>query len=365
MKELRVPALKIKQGPERELFSFSVKGKDIESIAAISRVKRHENELVGYQRPEVSNHIKEIKRYLESNNPMIPNALVIAFDDRVKFELASPENTEFGYLIIPIASDDEEKPGWVVDGQQRAAALRDAEIGDFQMPVSAFITNDAQEQREQFILVNSTKPLPKGLIYELLPYTETKLSLSLQKKRFPAKLLDKLNHGEDSPMKGMIKTATNPDGMIKDNSILKLIESSLSEGALYRFRDPSTGLGDADKIVDLLCNFWEAVADVFPDAWGVNPKKSRLMHGAGITALGHLMDAISERYHTEEREEITSYTHFKADLLELSEYCKWTNGYWDFGTDQKVKWNELQNISKDIQILTNYLLKKYRTEVWS
>jgi len=364
MSEIRVPALKIKQGPGRELFSFSVKGKDIESIAAISRVKRHENELVGYQRPEVSTHIREIKRYLESENPMIPNALVIAFDDRVKFEPISSDNNEFGYLVIPIAENDENKPGWVVDGQQRAAALREAEIGDFQMPVSAFITNDAQEQREQFILVNSTKPLPKGLIYELLPYTETKLALGLQKKRFPAQLLDKLNYGEDSPMKGMIKTATNPNGFIKDNSILKLIESSLSEGALYRFRDPHTGKGDVDNMLDLICNFWEAVADVFPDAWGVNPKNSRLMHGAGITAMGHLMDAISERYHTEEREDVTSYSHFKADLEQLSQYCKWTNGYWDFGIERKVKWNELQNISKDIQILTNYLLRKYRTEVW-
>ena len=32
-----------------------------------------------------------------------------------------------------------------------------------------------KEQTEQFILVNSTKPLPKGLIYELLPGTEATL----------------------------------------------------------------------------------------------------------------------------------------------------------------------------------------------
>ncbi|GGW72384.1 DGQHR domain-containing protein DpdB [Alishewanella tabrizica] len=363
MKILKVPALKIIQGPNRELYSFALKGKDIHSVAAISRVKREENHLAGYQRPEVSSHINEIKSYLESANPMIPNAIVIAFDERVTFKPLSEDGT-FGEIHIPLIDGDNIKPGWVVDGQQRAAALREANCGEFQMPISAFITNDTQEQREQFILVNSTKPLPKGLIYELLPFTDTKLARPLQKKRFPARLLDELNYHPDSPMNRMIKTATNPNGKIKDNSILKLIESSLAEGALYRFRDAKNGEGDIDAMFQLMCNYWSAVSQVFPEAWNVNPKESRLMHGAGISSMGHLMDAIYDRYHSEEHEDIVSINQFKHDLELLKPYCKWTNGYWDFGTDQKVKWNELQNISKDLQNLTNFLLRKYRNEVW-
>jgi DGQHR domain-containing protein len=251
-----------------------------------------------------------------------------------------------------------------VDGQQRAAALRAAEIDTFQMPVSAFITDDAQEQREQFILVNSTKPLPKGLIYELLPYPETKLSAGLQKRRFPAKLLDDLNHQKSSPFYQIIQTATNPTGVVKDNSILKLIEASLTEGALYNYRDPSTGKGNDKKMVEVLSNYWGAVRDVFPEAWGKKPKDSRLMHGAGMTALGHLMDAIFDRYHTDEHEESVTYEQFKADLEAMKPFCHWTNGFWDFGSDDKVKWNELQNIARDIQKLTNYLMRKYRVEVW-
>ncbi len=364
MNYIKVPALKIEQGPGRALFSFAIRGKEIQSIASISRVKRHEDELVGYQRPEVSNHIGEIKRYLESENPMIPNALVIAFNKSVSFT-PSVDNGNFGMLNIPVVDNEDEKPGLIVDGQQRAAALREAEIDTFQMPVSAFITDDAQEQREQFILVNSTKPLPKGLIYELLPYTDTKLSGSLQKRRFPAKLLDILNHQTDSPFYQIVQTATNPAGVVKDNSVLKFIEASLSEGALYNYRDPSSGEGDEDKMIEVLSNYWRAVKDVFPEAWGKKPKDSRLMHGAGMTALGHLMDAIFDRYHTDEHEETVTYEQFKADLEQMKVYCKWTNGYWDFGSEDKIKWNELQNITRDIQKLTNYLLRKYRIEVWS
>jgi DNA sulfur modification protein DndB len=360
---IEVPAVKIRQGKSSELFSFALDKKTIEEVTTISRVKREGPNLVGYQRVEIFSHIEEIKRHMESENPMIPNALVLAFDERVKF-VPSEHSDSVGILRIPLEIDDEDKPGWIVDGQQRCAALRNANVKQFEMAVCAFITNDIQEQREQFILVNSTKPLPKDLIYELLPHTDTQFTSSLQKRRFPAQILEQLNHQETSPLRGLIKTATNLEGVIKDNSILTIIETSLSDGALYRFRDPGTGEGDLEQIICLLTNFWAAVAHLFKDAWGLSPRKSRLMHGAGIKAMGHLMDAISERYFSLDRVEITTVDQFKADLLPLSQYCKWTNGYWDFGEDQKVKWNHLQNVPRDIQILTNYLLRKYRTEVW-
>lgn len=92
---------------------------------------------------------------------MIPNPVIIAFDQRVRFEPLM-ENSDMGHLVIPYSEDANfEKPGFIVDGQQRTAALREADINSFMMPVSAFIANDAEEQREQFMLVNSTKPLPK------------------------------------------------------------------------------------------------------------------------------------------------------------------------------------------------------------
>src|SRR5262249_23494438 len=150
----------------------------------ISRIRRADVQgLSGYQRPEVLKHIAEIRGYLESSSPMLPNAVVIAFDARVYFEPATttapdgPGYLRTGALVIPIdpTASDEAKPGFIVDGQQRLAAIRDAAVRAFPICVTAFITEDVREQTEQFILVNSTKPLPKGLIYELLPATESRL----------------------------------------------------------------------------------------------------------------------------------------------------------------------------------------------
>ena len=133
MSEYRVPALRIRQGEERQLYSLAIEGKQISKIAAISRIRRGEENLVGYQRPEVRNHIREIQRYIESKNPMIPNPVIIAFDKRVRFEPLT-DNGDMGHLVIPFSEDkDFEKPGFIVDGQQRTAALRDAEIDSFMM----------------------------------------------------------------------------------------------------------------------------------------------------------------------------------------------------------------------------------------
>jgi len=364
---LRLPALEVRQGHNRLLYSFAVDGKRLPDFAAISRVHRDGNaEVEGYQRPEVLTHIKAIRRYIESDAPMIPNALVVAFDKRVRFEpfegIPSTNYARPGTLLIPVDENalDEDKPGWIVDGQQRSAAIRDADIESFPIFVTAFITESDEEQRAQFILVNSTKPLPKGLIYELLPSTTGMLPVPLQQRQFPAKLLCRLNYIFESPLYRKIQTPTTPEGIIKDNSILKMLENSLSNGALYRFRDPLTGRGDEDAILSLLMSFWSAVRDVFSEAWDKPPRRSRLMHGVGIVSLGFLMDAIVDRY---SKIRIPDTKDFAADLAGLTEICCWTSGYWEFGPRDQRRWNELQNTSRDTRVLTTYLLAEYKARV--
>jgi DGQHR domain-containing protein len=365
---LRLPALEIRQGENRTFYAFAVDGKLLPRFATVSRIRRQSDTgLSGYQRPEVLSHIAEIRNYIESLDPLLPNAIVIAFDDRVRFVPSSADGcnySNFGHLEIPAiaGTPDDRKPGLIVDGQQRTAAIRDARVDSFPICVTAFIAGDEREQREQFILVNSTKPLPKGLIYELLPQTEMKLPSLLQKRRFPARLLQQLNADQASPLRGMIRTPTTPNGVIQDNSILKMIENSLSDGVLYRYRDPVTDAPDTDAMLGVLHGFWQATAGTFPGAWGLPPAKSRLMHGAGIISMGFLMDAIADRHRNVGT---PSQTHFREDLEPLRQVCRWTDGYWDFGAGVQKKWNEVQNTPKDIQTLANYLMVQYKALVWS
>jgi hypothetical protein len=193
----------------------------------------------------------------------------------------------------------------------------------------------------------------------LLPDTEGQLPLALLRKRYPSKLLSLLNLLPGSPMAGAIKTPTMPDGRIRDNSVLKMIENSITDGALYRYRDPRTGEGDTDRMIQVLWNFWEAVAQTWPDAWSLPPRKSRLTHGAGIVSLGYVMDEITEVCSV--GTEVPTVKTYEEHLQALVEVCAWTRGQWDFGLRDHRAWNEIQVTPKDILKLTDLLLRTYRS----
>jgi len=366
---LSLQAIEIQQGKQR-IYIFGIDGKELSRIATISRVHRDDKgDIGGYQRPEVLAHISEIRRYLESKDPLLPNSLVIAFDRRVKFEPLSEEDgsngyagfTRFGRLIIPVDDSvpDEAKPGWIVDGQQRSAAIREARIKSFPVSIVCFIAKNIEEQRAQFILVNETKPLPRPLIDELLPGTNGTLPKRLALRVLPNRLIERLNTDEDSPLKGLIKTQTLPEGVIAANSMVQALRNSLSDGALYQFRDPETGYGDIDQLLGLLKPFWAAVEEVFPESWGKPTRRSRLMHGTGVRSLTYLMDEIVMSRPTRAKPTIRTF----VDALELIRpTCKWDHGSWHFHTGERRKWNDIQNLGKDRELVTRHLLTEYRMQ---
>ncbi len=351
MKTIRIPALEITQGP-RTLYTFAIDGKQIHSFATVSRLKRDASaQLGGYQRPEVLSHIANIRSYIESSSPMIPNAVVLAFDASVTFEPLHGSRlpySRYGELLIPIDENDpdEKKPGFIVDGQQRLAAVREAEVEAFPMCVTAFIACDVAQQTEQFLLVNSTKPLSRSLIYELLPEASANLPAKLQKKRLPSYLLTRLNHEASSPLYEKIKTTTNPTGHIKDTGLLQSIEASLSDGVLYRF-------DNSEDMEALLRRYWSAVSHVFQAAWKLPPKKSRLWHGASIVALGLLLDTICAQKWDFTAEELVE------ELQRIATVCRWTEGRWEFELDSR-RWDDIQNTPKDIALLSGYLSRQYK-----
>jgi DGQHR domain-containing protein len=361
---LRLPALEIQQGPSRRIYTFAIDGKHVADIAAVARIRRDdETRLHGYQRPESLAHVAAIRRYLDTDpSPLLPNAIVIAFDERVRFQADKttderPAFVRSGTLIIPVVGgDDPDKPGFIVDGQQRSAAIRDAKLEEFPICVTAFIADTHADQRSQFILVNSTKALPKGLIHELLPEASGALPVPLMVRQLPATLVERLNFSKTSPLHRMIQTPTNPNGLVKDNSVLRMLENSLSDGALYPYRGDNAG-PNFGYMISILDNFWTAVAEVFPEAWNKPPRRSRLMHGAGIIAMGYLMDAISHARGSVD--EIVAASEFAADLKSIADDCHWTEGTWPFDDGERA-WNDIQNTPRDIQRLSDYLQATYR-----
>lgn len=94
-------------------------------------------------------------------------------------------------------------------------------------------------------------------------------------------------------------------------------------GALSQFKAGQES--DPDAMYRVLVQYWGAVKDAFPEAWGLPPAKSRLMHSAGIRVLGALMDQIMLRADSSGSPD----TEIGASLERIAPYCCWMDGVWE------------------------------------
>lgn len=364
---LRRRALCIAQTDAYPLYVFTLRAEEVLQIAEISRVSRDQaGKLIGYQRPEVRKHIQEIVEYLNSDSVIFPNPIIMALSSRVQFKkirgdrLPGDELGITGTLTIPSPRPGRPKPAWIVDGQQRAMALSRTRRRDFPVPVTAFVADTVKLQRDQFLRINNTRPLPRGLVTELLPEVDSPLPPRLAIRRAPSELCDVLNTDDRSPFRGLIRRASTSKAqaahaVITDTGIVEMIQASLasSSGCLFPYRDISRNETDFDGILHALFAYWSAVRDTFPEAWGKTAAKSRLMHGAGIRAMGRLMDRVLG---TVDPREPDGPALIRQHLALIAPHCRWTAGTWD---ELNVRWNEVENTPRHIQELSNYLIRVY------
>lgn len=357
---LRLRAVRSVQGNGIDVFSFFIPGDLITQIADITRLHRDgQDRLIGFQRDEIKRHVNGIIEYLDGGDVLFPNAIILAFSPEVSFTQTrggKPDGTlhsgEAGTLTIPLRPEGS-RIAWIVDGQQRALALSKSRCGNINVPIIAFVAPDLETRREQFILVNKAKPLPLRLINELLPEVEAYLPRDLVERKIPSTLCELLSQDPASPFHGIIKRSSTKgasDAIVIDSAIVELIRTSLKNpnGALAPFRSLGQGYLNTEGMYVTLLRYWTAVKTVFPDAWGLPPTSSRLMHSAGLRAMGVLMDRIVTRAMGKR----DSDRHINESLLAIAPHCRWTEGVWE---ELGLEWNEIQHTPRHLRQLSDLL----------
>lgn len=362
---LRVSAIAFEQG-DHKLYTFAIAGKRVSEIADFSRLKKGETgDLLGFQRKEIQQHVKQIADYLNQGAMLFPNAIILAISPGLKFERARGQRAanveaggQIGYLNLPIGGDDR-KEAWIVDGQQRSLALAKSKNPELPVPVIAFESTSVDMQRQQFILVNRAKPLSQQLVNELLPVTDEKyLPKNLALNKVPSTLCSLLNDGPKSPFCGRIsrksEKTTRPDSF-NDTAIIDMIRERINTplGALAHLKGFVGERSDHDAMYKILEAYWSAVATVFPDAWALPPSKSRLTHSAGIKAMGSLLDRIASRVNLKQERLKNA---FVKELTPMASSCAWTAGRWPY---IGVQWNAIEKTPKNVHELTRALTSLY------
>jgi len=364
-KSIVLRALKTSQGKDVDVYAFFIKGADIVKIADLSRIERDESDVLkGFQRPEIRSHVKSIADYLSQGNVLFPNAIILALSPEVRFTASRGTKptgdqglAQSGTLTIPVYQEGK-RVAWIVDGQQRSLALAQVTNRVTAVPVIGFVSDDIELQREQFILVNKAKPLPTRLINELLPETNSiLLPRDLSARKVPSELCNLLNRDPGSPFCQLIKRPSDrskSSAVITDTAVVTMIRNSINNplGALSPYKASGRDGADIEAMYRLLVTFWGAVKRVFPDAWGRDPRHSRLMHSAGIEAMGVLMDRIYARLSGSD----DNSKAVQRELEKVAGVCRWTKGVWE---SIAVPWNEIQNTTRDIKRLQDVLVRTY------
>ena len=179
-------------------------------------------------------------------------------------------------------------------------------------------------------------------------------------RKIPSALCDLLNSSDESPFRGMIRRPSASkdkakSAVVTDTSLIEALKESLTSasGCLFPYRNLSSGETDFTGIWSAVVLYWSAVKNTFPDAWGKPPEHSRLMHGAGIRAMGRLMDRIMGSVDARQH---GAADLVAADLALLAPHCHWTEGQWD---GLGLRWNEVQNVSQHTRELSSFLMRTY------
>lgn len=360
-------ALMLKQHPDYPIYVFAVAPAEVLKIAAISRIDRDDSgKLIGYQRDEVKRHVNDILEYLNAGNVLFPNAIILSFNEGVRFRRSRGPATDDGFAVsgvleVPLVGEGEPKPAWIVDGQQRALALSRTTNQGIGVPIVAFVGDRVDVQRDQFLRVNNTRPLPRGLVTELLPQVDTTLPRRMSVRKMPSAICDLLNSIPESPFHELIKRPSirgekAKRAVITDSSVVDMIRQRFKSpsGCLFPYHNIAAGETDTEAVLCLLMDYWRAVADTFPEAWGLPTSRSRLTHGAGIKAMGNLMDSIMSRVDSTRGD---GYSFAMVELAKVAPICRWTTGHWE-GLNG-MHWKEFENTPRSIRLLTNHLLREY------
>jgi DGQHR domain-containing protein len=317
--------------------------------------------LQGFQRPEIRSPVNQIAEFLDQGAVIFPNAIILAMSPEVEFRSARGPDpaglvdiSQAGTLTVPVRPEGE-RAAWIVDGQQRSLALAKTTNRDLVVPVVGFVSADIDTHREQFILVNKAKPLPARLINELLPETTAFLPRDLSSRRIPSELVNWLNRRPGSPFRGLVRRVSDEEsakGVIVDTALITVIRNSLNSplGALSPYKGGGGSPPDLESMYQQLVVVWQAVKEIFPQAWGLPPTRSRLMHSAGIQAMGYLMDRLVTRTQggPDQGKQI------RSALRRLRPACAWTEGSW---TDLGLAWDEVQSVPRHIRGLTDLLVR--------
>ncbi len=275
---MNIPTIKFEQN-NRPLYFFVLNAKFIYANFAVSR--RIEDKEKGYQRSFSKSRIGSIARYIDKQNGILPNSVLVNIDtDKFSYN----ENTKEITLL------DDVTVGFIIDGQHRIWGANKAEK-NILLPVVATVGLTDQEQAQLFVKINrEQKGVPVSLYLDLLDLTEGVIDNfdddAVPADRRAIEIAKRLNEDDESPLFELIRTAGESGRGIALNEFVNQIKQYVDpkRGKLVQF-----GFEDQYKLFKI---YFKAIKSVFLEQW--NDNNSLILKTVGF---GGIMKAFHEVFH--------------------------------------------------------------------
>jgi DGQHR domain-containing protein len=274
----------VQQGNHR-FFLGVCSAKTLLRVAYVQERKEGE----GVQRILSSSRLKDLGTYVKQEEPpgLLPNAIILGLSEDAQF------NRKDGVLRIP----DREEEAFVIDGQHRLFAFKDAYVGDFDLdlPFAAFIGLPIGEVAYLFRTINSTqRKINPSLVYDLIPYLREQDWVRFEDSRAQY-LVEQLNSNEDSPWYQGVSMLGGRDQPITQASFVTAIKRLLKPGGVLSDSFLDGAFAGQEIQYELLLRYFRGIRDAFPGEWRNSEYvvSKNLGVSAFLNVLGDILRSIS------------------------------------------------------------------------
>jgi DGQHR domain-containing protein len=249
-----------------------------------------------YQRLLNKTRARAIARYLQQEDSLLPNSIILATRDEVKVTLTEDRRA----LSLRWDNSENEKPLNIIDGQHRVEGLKILlnenveEFSDFAVPVTILLDQPFYAQAILFATINGEqKKVPRSQIYDLLgykPLSTPKLKEQaylgeMAVQQFCHHAAKVLNSSNKSPWKGRIKMRGSGQGIVTQAAIVDHLAAYMvakKEKAEMRYLPllfPYFKDADLVGLCRLLVIYFVGISRAKPDFWRTDEAISSSLFG--------------------------------------------------------------------------------------
>ena len=383
---LKLLGIESELGDGTSRLQFTCDGRIIRSIAQVDRLETISG--TGQQREEIRRHVDQISQGIQSGTQVPTSVLLVFADDRISDEengdppesfivirpqsdwvsVSLPGGDQVIQRLRPVEIDlpyrraafDEEKSALLVDGQQRTAALSLVDIDE--IPSLALSVNatlaDEDEAKRIFHVANSTRKIATQFSRALLATMDDAPGYLLTERARAVTVKRLALEDSDSPFFQLaqhpgVKVEKRPP--IAYNSLFQVVSAFDTSALPFE--------SDADLLAYAVSKSFSLVKEQWPTVWGLRPGESRLMHGAGLRSVAHLLVEMMKRHYDGDLKSEKLWRKIEQSLKRLKPVIAWSALDAEKAT-QRAKRNFIdeilprQNTSQDIKKLGSFLEKE-------